>query len=428
MRVHLIIVFLFFGITSTAQRLSTRKLDRLLRKIPALEQAHVAVAVQAIGGTKLNAARNAGHYMTPASNTKLLTFLAAVQQFQQLPKVYYYKDSLARMHIKSSGYPLLFHPKYADTLLAEFLKQQKELVYHPASEEFSTLGPGWSWDDYSYYYSAGRSAMPLYGNVVALTTTQLKDSSFYGSPQLPIRLDSLNDNVFQREKNNNSFTVNPQLVKPNDTLYRPFIPDASLTVDLLSKGLELPVQYASAPIATSQWDTLWTQDPTPLYKALLHDSDNLVAEALLLMVGQQQNDTLSSDATIHRLEEQWAAWLPDALEWVDGSGVSRYNMFTPRSLLAVLQQIYTLIGVEGIQRYFPLGGAQGTLKAYNFPNGLRVYAKTGTLRHNHNLSGFFQGKKGQWYTFSVMVNHYTAPTAEIRAGIGRILTLLHKKF
>lgn len=423
----LLVLVLLLSLQLNAQKISSRKIERILNDQPALSQAHIAIAIQPIGEKKLIAQRYAKNYMTPASNVKLLTFLAAAEKFQRLPKGYYHRDSIGRTHFKSSGYPLLFHPKYPDTELVDWFKKQKEIIYHPAPATLTPLGPGWSWDDFSYYYSAARSPLPLYGNVATLYPQKLQDTLFYKSSLLPMALDTLTTKAFFRDENRNHFTVNPNLVKPNDTLYRPFIPNDSLTLELLRKGLEIPVTKAQQPLTNSQWDTLWTPDPTPLYKALLHHSDNLVAESLLLMVGQQANDTLASAETISRLQEQWSPWLPDPLEWVDGSGVSRYNMVTPRSLLAVLQRIYMVIGLEGIQKYFPLGGSQGTISAYSLPDGMQIYAKTGTLRHNHNLSGYFQSQRGKWYTFSIMVNHYTAPTKTIRKGISALLAGLYKK-
>ena len=85
-----------------------------------------------------------------------------------LPKGYYHRDSTGRTHFKSSGYPLLFHPKYPDAELLDWFKKQKEITYHPAPATLTSLGPGWSWDDFSYYYSAARSPLPLYGNVATL--------------------------------------------------------------------------------------------------------------------------------------------------------------------------------------------------------------------------------------------------------------------
>ena len=427
MHKSLLFLGLLLSLQLNAQKISSRKIERILNDHPALSQTHIAIAVQPIGDKKLIAHRNSEHYMTPASNVKLLTFLAAAEKFQRLPKGYYFKDSLGQTHFKSSGYPLLLHPKYPDAQLVDWFKKQKEIVYHLAPARLTPLGPGWSWDDFSYYYSAARSPLPLHGNVATLYAQQLQDTVFYKSSMLPIAIDTLATTSFRREENRNHFTVNPKLVNPKDTLYRPFIPSDSLTLDLLRKELGIPVSKAQQPLPNSQWDTLWTSDSTPIYKALLHHSDNLVAESLLLMVGQQENDTLTSGATISRIQEQWKTWLPDPLEWVDGSGISRYNMVTPRSLIAVLQRIYSTVGLQGIQEYFPLGGAQGTLKSYRLPEGMRVYAKTGTLRHNHNLSGYFQSQRGKWYTFSIMVNHYTAPTKTIRKGISALLAGLYKK-
>ena len=427
MHKSLSLLVIILSLQLNAQKISSRKIERILDDHPALSQAHVAIAVQPIGEKKLIAQRYAKNYMTPASNVKLLTFLASVEKFQRLPKGYYHRDSIGRTHFKSSGYPLLFHPKYPDTELVDWFKKQKEIIYHPAPATLTPLGPGWSWDDFSYYYSAARSPLPLYGNVATLYPQQLKDTVFYKSSLLPILIDTLATISFRREENQNHFTINPKLVRSKDTMYRPFIPSDSLTIDLLKKELGIPVSKAQQSLTNSQWDTLWTSDPTPLYKALLHQSDNLIAESLLITVGQQANDTLATAPTITRLQKEWAKWLPDPLEWVDGSGVSRYNMVTPRSLLAVLQQIYKTIGPEGIQAYFPLGGSQGTLRAYSLPEGMQVYAKTGTLRHNHNLSGYFQSQRGRWYIFSIMVNHYTTPTQAIRQGISALLAQMYKK-
>ena len=427
MHKSLSLLVIILSLQLNAQKISSRKIERILDDHPALSQAHVAIAVLPIEDKKLIAQRNAAHYMTPASNVKLLTFLAAVEKFQRLPKGYYHRDSLGQTHFKSSGYPLLFHPKYPDTELVDWFKKQKEIIHHPAPATLTPLGPGWSWDDFSYYYSAARSPLPLYGNVATLYPQKLQDTVFYKSSLLPVAIDTLATTSFRREENRNHFTINPKLVRSKDTIYRPFIPSDSLTIDLLKKELGIPVSKAQQSLSNSQWDTLWTSDPTPLYKALLHQSDNLIAESLLITVGQQANDTLATAPTITRLQKEWAKWLPDPLEWVDGSGISRYNMVTPRSLIAVLQRIYSTIGLQGIQQYFPLGGAQGTLKAYSLPEGMRVYAKTGTLRHNHNLSGYFQSQRGRWYTFSIMVNHYTAPTKTIRKGISALLAGLYKK-
>jgi len=90
----------------------------------------------------------------------------------------------------------------------------------------------------------------------------------------------------------------------------------------------------------------------------------------------------------------------------------------------VLKEIYKTSSWNQILSRFPKGGESGTLKAYEIYN---VFGKTGTLRHNHNLSGYLITKKGKTLVFSVMVNHFTTPTSEVREGIGKLLSWLQRK-
>ena len=172
------------------------------------------------------------------------------------------------------------------------------------------------------------------------------------------------------------------------------------------------------------WKIHYSHQKALLYKALLQDSDNGVAEALLNMISQKTFEEMNVQKTIDTLKFQWKNWLPDPIEWVDGSGVSRYNMVTPRTLIAVLKNIHREIGLESIKEYFPKSGRSGTLKNYEIRN---VYAKTGSLRHNHNLSGYWISDRGKVYVFSIMANHFTTPTDDIRQGISALLRQFQKK-
>ena len=94
------------------------------------------------------------------------------------------------------------------------------------------------------------------------------------------------------------------------------------------------------------------------------------------------------------------------------------------ALVRVLQKIHETVGWQTIESYFPKGATSGTLKKYS---NTALYAKTGTLRHNHNLSGYWVHPKGKTYVFSIMVNHHTASTAEVREGIGTLLEWFERK-
>ena len=100
-------------------------------------------------------------------------------------------------------------------------------------------------------------------------------------------------------------------------------------------------------------------------------------------------------------------------------------MFTPRTIIQVLKLIRKEIKWPKIQQLFPKSGQSGTLLGY--PNLKNIYAKTGTLRNNHNLSGFFKTGKGEILTFSVMVNHFSSSTTQVRNGITEIINKIKKK-
>jgi len=393
----------------------------MLSKIEALNKAHVAISISSLESSKPIVLYQSDHYMTPASNTKLLTFLASLESFDSIPALYYHdKDSIT--HFKSTGYPLLLHPFYPDEELYSFLKGKNYLVYHKPKSNLKPQGPGWSWDDYSYYFASEISPFPIYGNVLQAIGNS-NDPSF--SPdgfETLLTQDTLAKN-FKREHFKNRFHYNTKKWNVSDTLYRPFITSDNIFVSLLKDHLNLPVHLSNEPIKSS-WELLYTRQEEVLYKALLQDSDNGVAEALLAMISQKKFNEMNIKRTINTLKSEWEKWLPDPLEWADGSGISRYNMITPRTVIAALKKIYYKVGLKQIKNYFPQSGFSGTIKNYNLKN---VFAKTGTLRHNHNLSGYWISPSGEIYIFSVMVNHFTTSKDEVSDGISLLLKKFQKR-
>ena len=418
--------YLFFLLLSlsfcNAQALLELRVKRQLRKIPAFEEAFVGVSVSELEISKPIVSINEAKYMTPASNTKLLTYLGAIQNFDSIPSLYYSVKNDSVILFKSSGYPLLLHPFYSDPKLSTFFKQDYNFEYVTPSVDPKPQGPGWSWDDYSYYYASQRSAFPIYGNAVGITNVNNEIKTIPSGFEFTLNSDSLAP-VALRAKDANRFEINPLKLKEGDTLYRPFITSDTLFVKLLGDtvGKEIALSTAKDKLI---WTPLYTGAEELLYKGLLQNSDNGIAESLLLMIAKKNSEVLLEQQAIDSLQKKWSQWTPDPFIWVDGSGVSRYNMFTPRSLVAVLKEIYKTSSWDQILTRFPEGGESVTLKAYDVN---QVYGKTGTLRHNHNLSGYLITKRGKTLIFSVMVNHFTYPISEVRAGIGKLLNWLQRK-
>ena len=119
--------------------------------------------------------------------------------------------------------------------------------------------------------------------------------------------------------------------------------------------------------------------------------------------------------------------LPDEPKWADGSGLSRYNLLTPRSLVALLDKIQEELPRERLLSIFPAGGVSGTLRT-DYRNGDKpyVYAKTGTLRNNHCLSGYLLTRKGRFLIFSFMNNNFTTSTSAIRKEMEKVLRQVYE--
>ena len=327
------------------------------------------------------------------------------------------------MHFKATGYPLLFHPFYPDPDLASFFDQKYNWHYHAPKSKLNAHGLGWSWDDYSYYYAAESSPFPIYGNTTQVIVAPNNTRMIPKALEKQMRLDTLKQQ-FIRERSKNRFYLNPQIISERDTLYSPFITSDSLFTHLLQNRIKYPVKLIENSNTHPNWDILYSNQESLIYKALLQDSDNGVAEAILNMISQTTFNEMNIQKTIDHLKIQWRHWLPDPIEWIDGSGVSRYNMITPRTLIAVLKKIYWEAGIETIRKYFPISTTLSTLKDYQLRE---VYAKTGTLRHNHNLCGYLISDRGNIYVFSIMVNHFTSTLTEIRKSINELLIQFQKK-
>ena len=70
--------------------------------------------------------------------------------------------------------------------------------------------------------------------------------------------------------------------------------------------------------------------------------------------------------------------LPQKPRWVDGSGLSRYNLFSPRDFVFILEKMKNDFGMERIKNIFPTGN-DGTLTNYYRAEKGYIFAKTGSL-------------------------------------------------
>jgi D-alanyl-D-alanine carboxypeptidase/D-alanyl-D-alanine-endopeptidase (penicillin-binding protein 4) len=155
---------------------------------------------------------------------------------------------------------------------------------------------------------------------------------------------------------------------------------------------------------------IYSKIPEKIYEAILKKSDNLIAESLLANVGYTYTDTISVDYGIDKTLEKLRPEIQNGIEWFDGSGLSRYNMVKSQTIIYALNEIYNHWGLEKITKIFPNNYIIEGKDDF-------VWGKTGTLKNNHNYSGFIKSRKGKYYLFSIMINHFNSDLADVKQSI-----------
>ena len=149
-----------------------------------------------------------------------------------------------------------------------------------------------------------------------------------------------------------------------------------------------------------------------IYSAILKDSDNLISESIAANISFRLTDTISVDKGVELIKS-----LSKQIELFDGSGLSRYNLVTPKSIISSLHDIYNIIGFERIKKIFPKNYIIQDREDF-------VWGKTGTLKNNHNYSGYIITDKNRIYIFSIMINHFTNDLSKIKDAIVDFLIYL----
>ena len=409
-----------------AQKKLERKFNRSITKETAFKGAQVSVSVFDLEEKKEVISIQSGKNILPASTIKLATFLGAFQTFGFKLPLFHYKKQDGRFYFWSSGYPLLAHPKYVDDEVFAFLKKQKDSLFYISRPMTSpALGSGWAWDDTSYAFSANKSSFPFHGNLVQVISSPETDSLKVSPPRFKHKIAYTRKKEFYELLSNKQFRRLSRIKA--DTIYLPFTPSDSLFIQLLQDEIATPI-YAETKqnFFLVDYKTLFTRK-TSIYKALLHDSNNLVAESLVLMISGMSQWELNTQQGLVMLSQQNKA-LKRHFQQVDGSGLSRYNLVYPKALLRVLISIFDQIGLSRIKTLFPQANSEGTLLDYAPQQNMDfIYAKSGSLRNNHVLAGYFLSVTNKPFAFVISVNNYIEDTKGVQRAIGVQLHELHKK-
>lgn len=432
--VYLTLLFAICFAACSPNKIIARKVSNEFKNSAIIQQYHTGFALYDKDKKQMIFEKDAKTYYTPASNTKLFTFYAGLKMSpDSIPSLRYVEqgDSLI---FWGTGDPSFLQAQLKGTKALNFLKNSnKKLFFSPGRYTGDFYGNGWQWDDYNAYYQPEITELPLMDNMILLSSAKAGEMKI--SPMsfasCFVKDSTLNGRSFRavRDFNANVFKVPTTPIPEKISQFIPYKVSTINTVNLLMDTLKKVVEISDLKMPLNA-KTIFNMKSDSVFREMLLPSDNFIAEHLLLTYADRLGVELNTSKVINYIEKEYLSTLPDKIRWVDGSGLSRGNLFTPRDMVTLLELIYHEVNDE--KRLFnllPAGGKSGTLKnAYPKTDTPFVFGKTGSLSNNHNQSGYIVTKKGRVLIFSFMNNSFVLPTAEVRKEMVRIMTYIHENF
>ncbi len=367
-------------------------------------------------------------YFTPASNTKVYTLYAANTILPDSIPAFKYVETDSALLIWGLADPSFLNPLLPQGKAYSFLANQPKIYLSHANYNGARFGAGWAWDDYNGGYSQEQTGFPIYGNSVSFNvdtvtkTLVIKPAIFKDS----VSVTNGENYKVQRHENTNLYNVELSTCHDCERLRPIYFSDKTLK-KLLQDTLNIPVKITNTPMpALAQ--TFYSMPKDSVLKVMMQQSDNFMAEHLLLSVAGVLTDTLSTSIAIREMRPKVESFVPHKLVWRDGSGLSRYNLVTPKNMVMLWNQLYKDMGEERLFALISIGGERGTLKDWFAAEPPYIYGKTGTLSNVFTLSGFLIAKSGKRLIFSYTNNNYPVSSSVIKKEMELILRNVYEKY
>ncbi|MFT3702798.1 MAG: D-alanyl-D-alanine carboxypeptidase [Agriterribacter sp.] len=398
-----------------------------------LANAHVGIAIVDASNNHSIYSYQSQKYFIPASNTKIVSLYAGMKFLGDSLTGLKYTDTKDTLYIIPTGDPTFLHPDFATQKVYDFLrKQSKPIAINITNWNTEALGEGWMWDDYNGEYMTERSAFPVYENVIrwiqirdsaSISAMAREEAFIYSEPDINWKTSFSTDTGAVTFSAKRAFTSNNFFItqgkEPNQTIAVPFITNGINTaLELLKDTLPNSITVSSTIVKPGA--VIHSQPVDSVLKLMMYHSDNFLAEQTLLMSAEKKLGMMDDKRMIDYLLKNDLSVFPQKPRWADGSGLSRYNAFTPQDFVWVLNKMKEEFGMERLKNIFPSGG-QGTLTNYYQSERDFIFAKTGSMSGVTTLSGYLYAKSGKLLLFSVLVNSQHQPAWMVKKKVESFL-------
>lgn len=424
----LFLIFSFYVYSVQAQDPRQRYigLDSLLGQNSFFDSHLTGFMLYDLDSRTLQYEKNSEKYFIPASTMKLFTFYASMMVLGDSTTLLRYVPKGGDIVFWGTGDPSWGYELLPQPRIRSFFDRYNKVYFSEANWSDDSFGYGWQWDDYHYSYSAEKSSFPIYGNLISAVNVNNRPVLSPGYFRNKISVSEKRMRNIQRDFYSNHFYYNPRTYNGRNHKV-PFITSQQLFVELAGAELKREVIPSSTPLPQDHF-ILKGGKTAPLYREVLQESNNFIAEQLMLMISDEVFKELNTGKAIEYIKKNYLFDLPDEFQWVDGSGLSRHNLITPRTMVALTEKIYQLLPDDILFDLLPKGGVNGTLKNNYQARIPYIFAKTGTLSNNHSLVGFIRTRNNKLYAFAFMNNNYLYKASQVRGQMERVFLYIRDNY
>ncbi|MCX6155740.1 MAG: D-alanyl-D-alanine carboxypeptidase/D-alanyl-D-alanine-endopeptidase [Candidatus Kapabacteria bacterium] len=434
---------------------------------PDFSNAMIGICVQSMETGEYLYKHNEAKNLVPASNLKLFTTSTALEylgkDFKYTTSLYLRGRILAggefegNIIIRGSGDPTFcnLYQKNAIDIFDSWVAKldtvgitsiRGNIIGDDGYFDDNYYAPGWAWEDMTSSFSAQVSGLSAFENSVEITLTpsdsvgERADFSAYPDNSYIQIVNNVrtarryaSDININRNVNSNLIELNGQIIldtskkeknvqKIQVAVENPCLYFLNIFRDRLKerrinfRGTLLQARDLNEKILYQSLIPFTEYESIPLseiIKVINKQSNNLSTELLLKTIGKEISGVGSFSKGVEQVRKYISKLgiSPENMSIVDGSGLSRYNLVSPKYIVALLSGIYHSANKDVFIESLAEPGKKGTLN-YRLTSSRAekfIKAKTGTMNNISNISGFVYAKNNEVLAFSIMMNNFTVP-------------------
>jgi D-alanyl-D-alanine carboxypeptidase/D-alanyl-D-alanine-endopeptidase (penicillin-binding protein 4) len=449
-------------------RASLRHFLDSLTDAPEFRSMHWGMLVVDPGRGETLYARNADKLFMPASNQKLLTGSTALTQLgadYRWPTTLWARGPVrdgvldGDLVVRGQGDPSISTHVRGDALaplraLGDSLRARGvtrirgRVVAAPSPFTDSPLGYGWSYDDLDEPYSAGVDALyfnegfteiVVYGGTAAGDPVRVVTRPLSTYPRLIVRArtvprapagasaaDSLAARpaiVVGQDSSHTGVLVAGTIAAGDSVVSELAFRDqraafvAALREALQAQGLAIDDAATDSTARLDSLTGMWSPPLREILPFFEKPSQNQIGELLFKTLALAKTGVGTADSAQQVVSRQLLAWgaQPDGFAVRDGSGLSRHDYVSPRTIVTVLDAMRRSPDFRLFYDALPIAGVDGTIRnrMKGTPAEGNLHAKTGTIDKARSLSGYVTTADGRMLLFSALANNHTVPTRRV---------------